>query len=711
MQPPEAMGCRFGLCDLHRTATDIILSPDRKLAAVSDALGRVLLVDSFKGITLRLFKGYREAQCAFLQVPDERKSKHRIGNKVAHFLIIYSPKKGTLEVFSVQNGSKITTFTASKFSKLIYITHGLMGFTTTSKSKYICHFTVVFIDNDGLVKEIAIPFHFALAEKNNKRARDIHLYKKLRHLIKSGEYNEEQLFHEVYNTCTELKTIEIKSQMVDMLLNSKDIPAEIILQCVQYFIDNLVEEESNNLKNLCENASVLLKFYIFINNLPSNENLDLDNGNITNINNGTLNLNDKELKNLQKLLDLSTISDLIKVNETHVSFSDHSGFSVAEYLSNFDMCRIDNIFLKSSLDENVLFRAAEFTFKPYITGDLCNYDELQSEVFNSKVYIKNFFDLLVNYWVNRSLYINLNLTKEMNNLSSTIYALVKTAGKDIISTEYNQVSKFWSEIRDILANSSRPFPALMAAILCKQVAGKIDKELHMDDSATSLEEENMEVLSQEDIQWSLLIGKLEDISLLNIILTTKPIVNDCLLPKLQHNKANISLKYVLSRGKGSISELVAQWLTTSGINPQNIVINEENYRNNLSNETQSENDTKNMPTQPIKDKPVLDQLNLLKKQFPYSLEASSILANMAWEYASAWRKGIQDLSILEAAITCMSVIENLQIKQGESSQFYVHGLLKCFFLNFRHVPAVMEYPFENCQRKRFEINKQSGKAA
>lgn len=665
MQPPEAMGCRFGLCDLHRTATDIILSPDRKLAAVSDALGRVLIVDSFKGVTLRFFKGYREAQCAFLQVPDERKSKHRIGNKVAHFLIIYSPKKGTLEVFSVQNGSKITTFSASKFSKLVYITHGLMGFTTTSKSKYICHFTTVFIDNDGQVKEIVIPFHFALAEKNNKRARDIHLYKKLRHLIKSGECNHEQMSHEVYNTCTELKTIEIKSQMVDMLLSNKDIPTEIILQCIQYFIENLVEEESNSLKSLCENASVLLRFYIFIKNLPNNENLDVENGNIKNIDNGTLNLNDKELTNLQKLLDLSTISAHIKVNETHVSFSDNSGFSVAEYLSIFDLSKVDNIFLKTSLDENILFKAAEFTFKPYITGELCNYDELQTEIFNSKINIKNLFDLLVNFWVNRALYINLNLTKEMNNLSSTIYTLVKTASKNLISTEYNQVSKFWSDIRDILANSSRPFPALMAAMLCKQVAGKIDKELRMDDSATSLEEENMEVLSQEDIQWSLLTGKLEDISLLNIILTTKPVVKDCILPKLQHDKTDISLKYVLSKGKGSISELVAQWLTTGGINPQNIIINEGDYKNNLKNETQPESNTENVQTQSTKDEPIFDQLNLLRKQFPYSLEASNVLANMAWEYASAWRKDIQDLSILEAAITCMSFIENLQVKQGK----------------------------------------------
>lgn len=62
------MALRFGLCDLRRTAAEIVLSPNKKLAAVSDSLGRVLLIDSYRGVILKNFKGYREAQCAFLQV-------------------------------------------------------------------------------------------------------------------------------------------------------------------------------------------------------------------------------------------------------------------------------------------------------------------------------------------------------------------------------------------------------------------------------------------------------------------------------------------------------------------------------------------------------------------------------------------------------------------------------------------------------------------
>ncbi|KAJ8942197.1 hypothetical protein NQ318_021084 [Aromia moschata] len=668
MQPAEVMGCRFGLCDLRRTATSIILSPDHKLAAVSDALGRVLLIDAFRGVTLRIFKGYREAQCSFIQVPEERKSKHRIGNKVAHFLVIYSSKKGTLEVFSVQQGSRICTFTASKFSRLLYITHGLMGYTTTSKSKYVCQFTTVFVDNDGQLKEFLIPFHFALEEKNSKRARDIHLYKKIRQLVKSGEYDDEKLSKEVYNTCTELKTIEIKSQMVDMLLNNKDIPAEVSRQCMQYFVENLAEDDANNLKLICENASLILKFYIFVKSLSITEETNDDNGNLEKIENTTLNLDAKELKNLQRLLDLSTINNN-KSNEVHVSFSDNAVFSSADFLSTFDLSKAsNNIFLKENVDENILFKAAEVIFKPYIVNESVDYEILREEILKSKINIKNIFELLMNYWVNRPLYINLNLEKEMNNLSRTIYALVKTANKDMVTTEYSEISKFWSEIREILANSSRPFPSLMAAILCKCVAQKIETETQMSESSTSLDDENIEILTQENVQWSLLMGKLEDISLLNIILSSKPIVKDCSLPKLEHEKNNISLKYILTRGKGCVSELVAQWLTLAGLNPETIIVSEAIYKkNNEDDSTSLENKLvlpEGMRDEMLMGEPILKYLHLLKLQFPYSLEANSLLANMAWEYALAWQKDIQNLGNLEAAIKCTTFVENIQIKQG-----------------------------------------------
>ncbi|RZC00552.1 rab3 GTPase-activating protein non-catalytic subunit, partial [Asbolus verrucosus] len=673
MQPSETMGCRFGLCDLRRTASSIVLSPDHKLAAVSDALGRVILMDAYRGITLRIFKGYREAQCSFIQVPDERHSKHRIGNKVALFLVIYSPKKGTLEIFTVQQGQKVTTFSASRFSRLIYNNYGLMGFTTTSKSRYICQFDTVLIDNDGQIKEISIPFHFALSEKNNKRARDIHLFKKLKQFLKHDECEKEELESEVFNICTELKTTELKMQTLELLLADKNLPAEVILKCVQYFLEDSNETEVDNLKIVSENVRLLISFYVF----TKNQELDLKNGNSEEESEETkLNLETKQLGNLQKFLDLSTIKDQ-QPTELKVDFLEAGELSPSEFISVFDVNHQGIINLKQNVDDSLLFRTSELIFKKYVQNP--KLDGLAEQIQTNKMKTKDLFYLLIQYWVNRPLNNNINLELEMNNLFSLISVLVKTANHEDVMADYNSTSKFWGGVREILANSSKPFPALTAAILCKNVSEKIE-------ASTSLDEENIEILSQESIEWTLLIGKLEDVSLLNIILSNKPTAKYANLPKLKHEHIDISLKYILEKGKGSVSELVARWLTRCGIDPENIVVNDALLKKSQEEDSSksSEGDDDDLPEQDImphkieevQSEQVFEHLNLLRSQFPYSLEASVILTNMCWEYALAWQKDIENLANLEACIKCLTHISGDCLKRDCVSKTLVYLIIK-----------------------------------
>lgn len=66
----------------------------------------------------------------------------------------------------------------------------------------------------------------------------------------------------------------------------------------------------------------------------------------------------------------------------------------------------------------------------------------------------------------------------------------------------------------------------------------------------------------------------------------------------------------------------------------------------------------------VKSEDLFSYLNLLKAHFPYSLEGSNILANMCWEYASAWRKDIVNLDKLRAALKCLNVVPDQFIKKG-----------------------------------------------
>lgn len=67
--------------------------------------------------------------------------------------------------------------------------------------------------------------------------------------------------------------------------------------------------------------------------------------------------------------------------------------------------------------------------------------------------------------------------------------------------------------------------------------------------------------------------------MLNIILSSKPQLKNPSLPKLTHDRVDVSLKYILEGGRGTVSELTAQWLTACGVDPQYIVINEVIYKN------------------------------------------------------------------------------------------------------------------------------------
>lgn len=364
-----------------------------------------------------------------------------------------------------------------------------------------------------------------------------------------------------------------------------------------------------------------------------------------------------------------------------VSFNTNSNFTFSDFLSVFTLKETSHISLKSNVEESTLYQASEKIFEKYLKYGSITLPEFKDQILNSKLIMKDLFKMLLTFWVNRPLNIDLNLEKEMNNLSKVIYALCMSGNRDDFVVDYNCTSPFWTEIRVILENSPKPFPALIAAILCRSVAQRIEFEAELEESGASLKDdvEIWEKLSQENCEWSVLIGKLEDISLLNIILSNKPIVNEEYLPKLKHEKFNVSLKYVLTKGRGSVSELVAQWLSLAGIGPDLILLNDirtqnEHHKQDCSMDVSQKQSKLKTPTEEprlltqeeleIISQPVFDRLNVLKRPFPYSLDATALLANLTWEYAFAWQKDIQQINKLEAAIKHLSYIPNLHVKQG-----------------------------------------------
>ncbi|KAI3466042.1 hypothetical protein Pfo_022705 [Paulownia fortunei] len=94
------------LKDHPRKGEKLTLSPSGTLAAITDSLGRILLLDTQALVVVRLWKGYREASCLFVEM---LASKDKAASRPASnehsksdyclCLAIHAPRKGIVEVF------------------------------------------------------------------------------------------------------------------------------------------------------------------------------------------------------------------------------------------------------------------------------------------------------------------------------------------------------------------------------------------------------------------------------------------------------------------------------------------------------------------------------------------------------------------------------------------------------------------------------------
>lgn len=98
IEPAVSLAARFGLPDKRRIGESIVLSPDGRLAATTDCFGRVMIIDANQGYALRIWKGYRDAQIAWICVKQDVSSNEDKTLKRTLFLTILAPRRGILEV-------------------------------------------------------------------------------------------------------------------------------------------------------------------------------------------------------------------------------------------------------------------------------------------------------------------------------------------------------------------------------------------------------------------------------------------------------------------------------------------------------------------------------------------------------------------------------------------------------------------------------------
>ncbi|XP_054816064.1 uncharacterized protein LOC129315927 isoform X1 [Prosopis cineraria] len=114
------------LKDHPRKGEKLTLSPSGTLAAITDSLGRILLLDTQALVVVRLWKGYRDASCLFMEMLVNKdfassSSAHHEPMKSDYCLClaIHAPRKGIIEIWQMRTGPRLRTIACAKGSKML----------------------------------------------------------------------------------------------------------------------------------------------------------------------------------------------------------------------------------------------------------------------------------------------------------------------------------------------------------------------------------------------------------------------------------------------------------------------------------------------------------------------------------------------------------------------------------------------------------------
>lgn len=328
------------------------------MAAISDSLGRIILVDCTQNVILRIWKGYRDAQCSFMQV-DEKLSKntHKQKRKHTTFLAIYSPRRSTVDVWCVERGKKLAVFPAGPHGQLIqqfgHAPSGSDGAASSKSSHSVATTTFYLNPSDLSIKELTIPFHYALDTSSTKKSKDLHIINQIKVAIKSFEENQADVAAEIGELCDCIQTNEMRFRCVNTLLRSRHLTPEILAMVLDSFLKNVddaasVPNESAKLTisntqliDFLGNHRKLVNFFVSMRPNGDAKRKSPDE-------NDPDSSEKREFEDIFKVIDTYKVCLMAKRPSRVTIQSPHRNNTFIEYLSIFDCTGNDGIQLNES---------------------------------------------------------------------------------------------------------------------------------------------------------------------------------------------------------------------------------------------------------------------------------------------------------------------------------------------------------------------------
>lgn len=225
VEPAASVPMRCGIFDKHRKGMRIFLSPSKQLAAVTDTVGRITLFNVFHNNAMRIWKGYRDAECGWVEVEDS--SPETAVNGVprrTQFLIVYAPRWGLVEVWCPHQSSRVAAFQVGKGGRLLYSNYTLMGLNNVLVKTVRPHtYPCCYLTAEGKLYAVAVPFHRVLSERS--RARDWQLLNEVQVLLKEEAHapsggDEAQLVARLGRLLRDMKAPSVQQQALEKIVYS-----------------------------------------------------------------------------------------------------------------------------------------------------------------------------------------------------------------------------------------------------------------------------------------------------------------------------------------------------------------------------------------------------------------------------------------------------------------------------------------------------------
>uniref|UniRef100_A0A674EDB7 RAB3 GTPase activating protein subunit 2 (non-catalytic) n=1 Tax=Salmo trutta TaxID=8032 RepID=A0A674EDB7_SALTR len=631
VEPATPLAVRFGLPDSRRHGEFICLSPCNTLAGVTDDFGRVTLLDVGRGIAIRMWKGYRDAQLGWVQVSEGRGERESspsapLPRRHAQFLVIYAPRRGILEVWGTQQGPRVGAFTVGKHCRLLYAGYRLMGVNSVTSQGWLLHTQQVclFDPATGALRTVTVPFHLALSDKKSERAKDMHLLKRLTTLLKSRE-------------------------ALESLLANKNAPVSCLTNITRVLLASLKGQDPEAvdevLFQMCSSQLKLLQLYTDIQQLHSTGEME-----VAGI--------EEELARVSPTLQ--RYAELTSGSHPSVSFAQDSpdaSLPVQSFLSQME-CEGEEIRVVPGPNADWT-QLGSFLFWGCLTGEsplqkVCN--TLQK----TGISPQQLLSLLLSVWLHREKEV-LKKTEAVRHLHTLLTALSSMKGAVEESWDMQCVSPWWQQVRSACVQSHSSAAALLAAIVAHRAA-----KANITILAETKFQSEWEAVSLELEQWAVCVRQLEDVLSLQTLLCVPP-------PQGTPGSAtpHCSVKALLEGGRGGIADSVAKWVFRQDLAP-------ERLKDMLQRRGEAE--STGQPSQPEQGEGEKSQEDLLVsvcQRFPDSLSPDLLFAHCCWEYVVQWNKD-PEVGYLCWAVEHLKLVSSPHIQLGISSMMWNTFIVKCF---------------------------------